>query len=160
MCTLWQVRNEETKLHFLRKSMRPAVRPRTYPDWLRVRLCRRSESCAGCALRRRRLAVVRFDFGCCVAAESSPRCRCHQTSKQPGRPSLVRFVTRFQNRVRLLSMLRRLGSSFLFAILSLLVSPVDSRAATKPNIILITLGSTRTDRMGFLGARGSLTPSL
>jgi choline-sulfatase len=57
-------------------------------------------------------------------------------------------------------MLRRLGSSFLFAILSLLVSPVDSRAATKPNIILITLGSTRTDRMGFLGARGSLTPSL
>jgi arylsulfatase A-like enzyme len=49
-------------------------------------------------------------------------------------------------------------------ILTLLVFPVDSQAqgktlGVKPNIVLITLDSTRADRMGFLGARG-LTPSL
>ena len=33
-------------------------------------------------------------------------------------------------------------------------------AAEKPNIILITLDSTRADRMGFLGAKGGLTPQL
>lgn len=33
-------------------------------------------------------------------------------------------------------------------------------AAEKPNIILITLDSARTDRMGFLGAKGRLTPNL
>jgi arylsulfatase A-like enzyme/Flp pilus assembly protein TadD len=48
----------------------------------------------------------------------------------------------------------------LVAILPLLVFAVDSRAATKPNIILITVDSTRADRMGFLGARGNLTPNL
>jgi choline-sulfatase len=57
-------------------------------------------------------------------------------------------------------MLRRLGPWCLFVILVLLVFPVDSPAATKPNIILITLDSTRVDRMGFLGTRASLTPSL
>jgi arylsulfatase A-like enzyme len=57
-------------------------------------------------------------------------------------------------------MFRRLGPWFLFGILVLLVFPIDSPAATKPNIILITLDSTRADRMGFLGARASLTPTL
>lgn len=33
-------------------------------------------------------------------------------------------------------------------------------AAAKPNIVLITLDSTRADRMGFLGARTGRTPSL
>ena len=33
-------------------------------------------------------------------------------------------------------------------------------AASKPNIILITLDSTRADRMGFLGSHGGLTPNL
>jgi arylsulfatase A-like enzyme/Tfp pilus assembly protein PilF len=33
-------------------------------------------------------------------------------------------------------------------------------AASKPNLVLITLDSTRADRMGFLGAKGALTPSL
>jgi arylsulfatase A-like enzyme/Tfp pilus assembly protein PilF len=33
-------------------------------------------------------------------------------------------------------------------------------AGAKPNIILITLDSTRADRVGFLGAKGKLTPSL
>jgi choline-sulfatase len=33
-------------------------------------------------------------------------------------------------------------------------------AASKPNLVLITLDSTRADRMGFLGGKGSLTPNL
>jgi tetratricopeptide (TPR) repeat protein len=33
-------------------------------------------------------------------------------------------------------------------------------AATKPNVILITLDSARSDRMGFLGAKPSTTPNL
>src|SRR5882672_5652736 len=33
-------------------------------------------------------------------------------------------------------------------------------AATKPNLILITVDSTRADRMGFLGAKGGITPNL
>jgi choline-sulfatase len=57
-------------------------------------------------------------------------------------------------------MLRRLGSWFLLGILTLVVFPVDSAAAAKPNIILITLDSARADRMGFLGARSGLTPNL
>lgn len=57
-------------------------------------------------------------------------------------------------------MLRRLGSRFLPVILALFVFPVDSPAATKPDIILITLDSTRADRMGFMGTRSHLTSSL
>jgi arylsulfatase A-like enzyme len=56
--------------------------------------------------------------------------------------------------------MRRLAPLFFLGILTSLVSPVDSRAAAKPNIILITLDSARADRMGFLGAHGGLTPSL
>jgi arylsulfatase A-like enzyme len=33
-------------------------------------------------------------------------------------------------------------------------------APSKPNLVLITLCSTRADRMGFLGAKGALTPNL
>jgi choline-sulfatase len=69
-------------------------------------------------------------------------------------------VTRFQNVVKLLPMLRRLGSWFLVVILTLLARPVDCMAARKPNIILITVASTRVDRMGFLGAGGGLTSNL
>jgi choline-sulfatase len=57
-------------------------------------------------------------------------------------------------------MLRHLGSWFLLSILTLCVLPVDSSAAAKPNIVLITLDSTRSDRMGFLGAHSGLTPNL
>ncbi|HEX7422453.1 MAG TPA: sulfatase-like hydrolase/transferase [Terriglobales bacterium] len=57
-------------------------------------------------------------------------------------------------------MLRCLGSWFSVGILIFVASSVDSRAAAKPNIVLITLDSTRADRMGFLGARSGLTPSL
>ena len=59
----------------------------------------------------------------------------------------------FQNVVRLLLMLRHLGSWFLLLILTLVVFAVDSRAAAKPNVILITLDSLRADRRG-------LTPSV
>ncbi len=57
-------------------------------------------------------------------------------------------------------MLRRFGSWVLLCILTLVVFPVDSAAAAKPNIVLITLDSTRVDRMGFLGAHGGLTSNL
>src|SRR5881398_947880 len=38
--------------------------------------------------------------------------------------------------------------------------PVSLRGAGKPNIILVTLDSTRADRMGFLGSHSALTPDL
>ena len=69
-------------------------------------------------------------------------------------------MTGLRNVVRLLTMLRHLCLWFLVGILILLVFPVDSAAAAKPNIVLITLDSTRVDRMGFLGARSGLTPNL
>jgi arylsulfatase A-like enzyme len=56
-------------------------------------------------------------------------------------------------------MLRRMGSWVFLGILTLAVFPVDS-AAARPNVILITLDSTRADRMGFLAARYGLTPNL
>ncbi len=78
-------------------------------------------------------------------------------------------MTLDRNVVRLLSM-RRLGSWCCLGILVLVVFQVDSRAeekttagkpsARKPNIVLITLDSVRSDRMGFLGARNGLTPNL
>ena len=45
-------------------------------------------------------------------------------------------------------------------ILTLLTLAVDSAAADKPNIVLITLGSARTDRMGFMGSHAGLTSNL
>jgi arylsulfatase A-like enzyme/Flp pilus assembly protein TadD len=53
-------------------------------------------------------------------------------------------------------MIRKLiaGVSLIFISFSFAV------AASKPNLVLITLGSTRADRMGFLGAKGALTPNL
>lgn len=48
---------------------------------------------------------------------------------------------------------------FCHALLSALLA-ISSHAATKPNLVLITLDSARTDRMGFLGAKGGLTPNL
>jgi choline-sulfatase len=69
-------------------------------------------------------------------------------------------MTRSRNVVRLLSMLRHLRPWFLLCILTLVVFPVDSPAAAKPNIVLITLDSTRADRMGFMGAYSGLTLNL
>src|SRR5512142_2723614 len=39
-------------------------------------------------------------------------------------------------------------------------SPTRSAPAAHPNIILITLDTTRADRMGFLGSQRGLTPNL
>jgi len=57
-------------------------------------------------------------------------------------------------------MLRRSASCFAIAILVLLVFRVDTLAAGKPNIVLITIDSARADRMGFLGGRAGATPNL
>ena len=45
------------------------------------------------------------------------------------------------------------------AVLTVLASSIAS-AAAKPNIVLITLESTRADRMGFLGSKQRVTPNL
>jgi choline-sulfatase len=42
----------------------------------------------------------------------------------------------------------------------ILLSFCFAAAAPKPNLVLITLDSARADRMGFLGAKGALTPNL
>ena len=57
-------------------------------------------------------------------------------------------------------MLQRSVWWLLLGILGLALSPVSSSADSKPNIILITLDSTRADRMGFLGSKSGLTPQL
>jgi len=51
---------------------------------------------------------------------------------------------------------------FIAGVSLILVSVSFSFAApaSKPNLVLITLSSTRADRMGFLGANGTLTPNL
>jgi arylsulfatase A-like enzyme len=56
-------------------------------------------------------------------------------------------------------MLRRPPSLCLFGILISFLAPVRSWAANKPNVILVTLESTRADRMGFLGSKHA-TPNL
>jgi arylsulfatase A-like enzyme/Tfp pilus assembly protein PilF len=54
---------------------------------------------------------------------------------------------------------RRLVRTIWFT-LGLLIGNSFAFAASKPNLVLITLDSTRADRMGFLGAKGGLTPNL
>jgi choline-sulfatase len=55
-------------------------------------------------------------------------------------------------------MFRRMSAVLLVAVIAL--SAMPARAATRPNIVLITLDSTRADRMGFLGSKAGLTPNL
>src|SRR3977135_4045787 len=63
-------------------------------------------------------------------------------------------------RITLNFMLRgTIARKALLALGLLLCSPFTT-AATKPNLVLITLDSTRADRMGFLGAKGAITPNL
>src|SRR6266481_5552351 len=50
--------------------------------------------------------------------------------------------------------------NFMAGVSLIFVSFAFAAAASKPNLVLITLGSTRADRMGFLGAKGALTPNL
>ncbi len=55
-------------------------------------------------------------------------------------------------------MFRRIVSVLFFTLL--VVNAIPAGAAGKPNIVLITLSSTRSDRMGFLGSKARLTPNL
>ena len=52
-----------------------------------------------------------------------------------------------------------LAASLLLISSAVGANPPASRNA-RPNIILITLDTTRADRMGFLGSKGGLTPNL
>lgn len=57
----------------------------------------------------------------------------------------------------------RLGMCWLFAGLSITgvaAFSADAFAAPRPNIVLITLDTTRADRVGFLGSKLGLTPNL
>jgi len=47
-----------------------------------------------------------------------------------------------------------------FGLALLLLSFSFAAAASKPNLVLITINSARADRMGFLGAKGPVTPNL
>ena len=49
---------------------------------------------------------------------------------------------------------------FIAGVSLIFISLAFAAAATKPNLVLITLCSTRADRMGFLGAKTALTPNL
>jgi len=51
-----------------------------------------------------------------------------------------------------------MSAALLVAVIAL--SAMPARAATRPNIILITLDSVRADRMGFLGSKAGLTSNL
>jgi choline-sulfatase len=55
-------------------------------------------------------------------------------------------------------MFRTMSAALLVAVIAL--SAMPARAATRPNIILITLDSIRADRMGFLGSKAGLTSNL
>ena len=58
-------------------------------------------------------------------------------------------------------MIGKLVASALLVLLSLLFGgAAHAAAASKPNLVLITLDSARADRMGFLGAKAALTPNL
>src|ERR1039457_3914609 len=61
-------------------------------------------------------------------------------------------------------MIRRLVVSRILLSLSFLgltlAGAAPAAAASKPNLVLITLDSVRADRMGFLGAKASVTPNL
>ena len=56
-------------------------------------------------------------------------------------------------------MFRRIFPALLVILIAVPATP--ARAASKPNVVLITLDSTRADRMGFLGAKKTkITPNL
>ena len=57
-------------------------------------------------------------------------------------------------------MLRGTGWRIVYGILVLFFLLCSSVAENKPNIVLITLDSTRAEHMDFLGGHGNLTPQL
>jgi choline-sulfatase len=58
------------------------------------------------------------------------------------------------------STLTGMSWKFIAGVSLIFVSFAFAAAATKPNLVLITLSSTRSDRMGFLETKGTLTPNL
>lgn len=78
---------------------------------------------------------------------------------QPSAPSFP-LGTPLPNLVRLLRMFARLCWRSALAFPLLLLVSSSSAASSKPNIVLVTLDSVRADRLGFLGGRGKLTPTL
>src|SRR4051812_5903243 len=62
--------------------------------------------------------------------------------------------------------MRRIGTAFLLALALVTArSTAGARASQtgggpRPNVVLITLDTTRADRMGFLGSARGLTPAL
>ena len=83
-------------------------------------------------------------------------------------PAVVRAISpislRSSGKARPLSRMTSIGWISLACALCSIASPVPARKppspATPPNIILITLDTTRADRMGFLGSQRGLTPNL
>ena len=71
-------------------------------------------------------------------------------------PACLRCLDRWG---KLNCMFRRICPALLVVLL-LAIGATSAPAAGKPNIILITLSSTRADRMGFLGSKARLTPNL
>jgi arylsulfatase A-like enzyme/Tfp pilus assembly protein PilF len=61
---------------------------------------------------------------------------------------------------RAASTLTVMSWKFIAGVSLMFISFAFAAAASKPNLVLITLGSTRADRMGFLGAKSALTPNL
>ena len=57
-------------------------------------------------------------------------------------------------------MIRKLSIRATLALLSLFACVATATAASKPNLVLITLDSVRADRMSFLGSKGATTPNL
>ena len=57
-------------------------------------------------------------------------------------------------------MIRKLASATLALLCLCVALAVSAEAASKPNLVLITIDSARADRMGFLGAKGAATPNL
>jgi arylsulfatase A-like enzyme/Tfp pilus assembly protein PilF len=67
--------------------------------------------------------------------------------------------------VCLIGLCDRLDFMFRRVVLALVIASmasgaISADAAAKPNIVLVTLESTRADRMGFLGSKAKLTPNL
>jgi arylsulfatase A-like enzyme/Flp pilus assembly protein TadD len=71
-------------------------------------------------------------------------------------PACLRCLDRWG---KLDCMFRRICPALLIVLL-LAIGAISTQAAGKPNIVLITLSSTRSDRMGFLGSKAKTTPNL
>src|SRR5258707_1094408 len=78
--------------------------------------------------------------------------RCCRQSDKSVRPTRALNYTQF--------MLRGPAARNTLLALGLLFFNILTSAAIKPNLVLITLESTRADRIGFLGGKSGTTPNL